>query len=330
MKTNDLKLKIIEKHKLLQGMTIDPNVIQNLGDWLRMELTYTSNAIEGNTLTRQEAKIVSEEGISVGGKSINEILEIKNHTKALLYIQEIAKTKKTNQLTELDLLEIHRIILSSIDDINAGKYRNVPVRIAGSTTIVPNYMKISLLMDKLFNTIKNFQFSTAEALELAIHAHYELVTIHPFVDGNGRTARLLFNLILLQNQFPLSFIKKEERKTYLSSLEKAQTGGSKDDYITLMYKAVERSIDLYLNAQLNNKQEESHSLVYKIGELAKLSNEDVATIRYWTKQGLLNIFNVTKSGYSMYSVDSLSRIKQIRYLQTEKRLTLSEIKKLLD
>lgn len=330
MKTNDLKLKIIEKHKLLQGMTIDPNVIQNLGDWLRMELTYTSNAIEGNTLTRQEAKIVSEEGISVGGKSINEILEIKNHTKALLYIQEIAKTKKTNQLTELDLLEIHRIILSSIDDINAGKYRNVPVRIAGSTTIVPNYMKISLLMDKLFNTIKNFQFSTAEALELAIHAHYELVTIHPFVVGNGRTARLLFNLILLQNQFPLSFIKKEERKTYLSSLEKAQTGGSKDDYITLMYKAVERSIDLYLNAQLNNKQEESHSLVYKIGELAKLSNEDVATIRYWTKQGLLNIFNVTKSGYSMYSVDSLSRIKQIRYLQTEKRLTLSEIKKLLD
>lgn len=326
-----IKTRILEKRQKLAGIDLDPNLLFNLGEWLRMELTYTSNAIEGNTLTRQETKLVVEEGLSIGGKTVREILEIKNHAQALNLVQKMAKDKKTSNLTEQDLLEIHTIILKGIDDFEAGKYRNVPVRITGSTTIPPNHLKVSELMEKLFIQIQNFAGDENEALDLAIEAHYQLVTIHPFVDGNGRTARLLLNLILLQNNYPLTFIQKEERKRYLTALEKAQTGGTKDDYLELMYLAVERSLDLYLQEESQEKETTVNiAKTYKIGELARITKQEIATIRYWTQLGLLQIFNKTKGGYALYSSDSIAKIKQIRHLQEEKRLSLEEIKELLN
>ena len=190
-----IKARILEKKQKLAGIILDPNLLLNLGEWLRTELTYTSNALEGNTLTRQETKLVVEEGLSVGGKTVREILEIKNHAEALNLVQEMTKNKKTKELTEHDLLAIHSIILKGIDDFEAGKYRNVRVRISGSMTIPPNHLKVSTLMTEMFDQIQSFNDN--EALDLAIESHYKLVTIHPFMGGNGRTARLLLNLILL-------------------------------------------------------------------------------------------------------------------------------------
>jgi len=324
-----IKDRIIEKKQKLDGIILDPSLVFNLKEWLRIELTYTSNALEGNTLTRQETKLVVEEGLSIGGKTVIEILEIKNHAEALNLVHEISKNKKTNELTEYDLLAIHSIILNGINDFEAGKYRNVRVRISGSMTIPPNHLKVSELMTEMFDQIQSYA-KPEEALDLAIESHYKLVTIHPFVDGNGRTARLLLNLILLQNNFPLTFIQKEERKRYLAALEKAQIGGSKNDYIELMYQAVERSLDLYLDQESqNNKATVNIVRTYKIGELAKITNQEVATIRYWTNLGLLKIFNKTKGGYALYTAENIARIKQIRYLQEEKRFSLEEIKDLL-
>jgi Fic family protein len=327
MSLSEIKTRIFEKKKKLAGIVLDPALIYNLGQWLRMELTYTSNALEGNTLTRQETKLVLEDGLSIGGKTVVEILEIKNHGEALSLVQQIAKSKKTKELTEKDILEIHSIILQGINDSQAGKYRGVQVRISGSTTIVPNYMKVDQLMSELFSQIQNFNQKEEDFLDLAIEAHYKLVTIHPFVDGNGRTTRLLLNLILLQNNYPLTFIQKEEQKSYLSALEKAQTGGAKDDYLELMYQAVERSLDLYLKDDPENQN--FLTKTYKIGELAKITNQEISTIRYWTQKGLLQIFNKTPSGYALYSAESIAKIKQIIYLQQEKRLNLEEIKDLL-
>lgn len=321
-----IKARILEKKQKLAGLVLDPNLLLNLGEWLRMELTYTSNALEGNTLTRQETKLVVEEGLSIGGKTVREILEIKNHAEALNLVQDIAKNKKTNELSEHDLLAIHSIILKGIDDFEAGKYRNVRVRISGSETIPPNHLKVSQLMTEMFGQIQNYKGSEEEALDFAIESHYNLVTIHPFVDGNGRTARLLLNLILLQNKFPITFIQKEERKQYLTSLEKAQTGGSKDDYLELMYKAVDRSLNLYLEQEdQDSKAMPNIAKTYKIGELAKITDQEVATIRYWTNLGLLKIFNKTKGGYALYAAENIAKIKQIRYLQQEKRFSLGEI-----
>jgi Fic family protein len=333
MPLSSLKKLILDKKNELDSLQpIDPTLIKNLGEWMSLELTYTSNALEGNTLTRQETKLVVEEGISIGGKNINEIYEAKNHDNALTFIQTLSKQKKVQELTEQDLLVLHSIILKGIDDSNAGKYRSVPVRISGSTMIPPNFLKVPELMTNLFHTISQSKNSPETVIDLAIETHLQLVTIHPFTDGNGRTARLLFNAILLQSGYPLVFIQKEERKTYLQSLEQAQTGGSEEAYQKLMYTSIQRSLDLYLDLMKNidPKTEQNDTQLLKIGELAKEAHEEVASVRYWTQLGLLKIFNTTKSNYALYQKNQIQRIHQIRYLQSEKRLTLEEIKRLLD
>ena len=109
-------------------------LVKNLDDWFKVELTYTSNAIEGNTLTRQETAVVIEKGLTVGGKSLKEHLEATNHAKALDLVHLLIN-KKPSQLTSKDVLAIHDIILKGIDDDNAGHYRNFPVRISGSALL---------------------------------------------------------------------------------------------------------------------------------------------------------------------------------------------------
>ncbi|PWU06627.1 MAG: Fic family protein [Verrucomicrobia bacterium] len=236
---------LLEKKRELDGFRpLDPSFVKNLEDWFRVELTYTSNAIEGNTLTRQETAMVVEKGLTVGGKSLVEHLEATNHAKALDWVKAFAGNKGEN-ITEKEIIKIHDLILKGIDDDNAGKYRSVPVRISGSRVILPNYVKVPILMEEFCKWVGN---SGLDPINLAAEAHYRLVTIHPFVDGNGRTARLLMNLILIKNGFPPALIRKRDRMSYITSLEKAQLGGSKEDYYQIIYEAIERSFDIYLNS----------------------------------------------------------------------------------
>lgn len=296
-------------------------MVSNLENWFRIELTYTSNAIEGNTLTRQETALVVEKGLTVGGKSLKEHLEAANHADAINWIASLT-TKSIKQISEKDILHLHSLILKGIDDTYAGHYRNVPVRIAGSAVVLPNYLKISDLMEKFISWLHN---TSIDPIELAALAHYELVTIHPFVDGNGRTARLLMNLILMIYGFPPAIIKPSERLAYINSLEKAQLGGSKEDYLKVIVKAVDRSLDIYLKALKNDSTSVESEALLKIGELAIETNETVATIRFWTKEGLLEVAHVTASGYQMYDKAMIARVASIKELK-KKRLTLSEIK----
>ena len=142
-----MNYKEIEKKKqeLDAFRPLDKALKQNLEEWFRIELTYTSNAIEGNTLTRQETALVVEKGITVGGKSLVEHLEATNHAEALNWIDNLKK-QKHSLITENDILDIHAIILKGIDKSNSGFYRRVPVRISGSTVILPNrsIMKFTL------------------------------------------------------------------------------------------------------------------------------------------------------------------------------------------
>lgn len=324
------------KKRLLDSTRpLPPALDRNLDDWFRVELTYTSNAIEGNTLTRHETAVVIEKGITVGGKSLQEHLEAKNHAKALDFLHLLVN-KKTSQLTAADILTIHEITLSGIDDANAEHYRNIPVRIAGSTVTLPNHRKVSTLMDEL-----HLWLNTPNKLHpvaFAGEAHYRLVSIHPFVDGNGRTARLLMNLLLLMHGYPPAIIHKRDRLAYLTALEEAQLGGPKDKFETLIAKAVEASLDIYLDAvqssvAMPNTKSEMVSTpitqqLFKIGELAKATSHTVATIRYWTKEGLLQIAEITPSGYQLYASNMVARCKEIDSLKA-KRLTLKEIKDLI-
>lgn len=238
--------KLTNKKKHLDSFRPLPDaLVRNLDDWFRVELTYTSNAIEGNTLTRRETALVVEKGLTVGGKSLTEHLEATNHAHALDWVKEQIKRKPT-ALKEKDILHIHDVILKGIDDQNAGHYRSVPVRISGSAVILPNPLKVPDLMQDFAEWLSRNE--GLHPVELGAEAHYRLVTIHPFVDGNGRCARLLMNMIFLMSGYPAAIIRKRDRLAYIGSLEKAQLGGSKEDYFKIIAKAVDRSLDIYLKA----------------------------------------------------------------------------------
>ncbi|MDO8575610.1 MAG: Fic family protein [bacterium] len=225
---------------------LDTALVKNLDDWYRIELTYTSNALEGNTLTRQETALVVEKDISIEGKQLRELIEAKNHAEAVEFVKEFVKNnKKSSDIALAVILDIHRILLQKNDDVNAGRIRSVPVRISGSTSVMPNADSVSKLMEEFMMWLRE---TNDHPVLTAIEAHYRLVSIHPFVDGNGRTARLLLNLILLQNNYPPVIIHPEDRRIYVTSLEKAQTGGSKDDYEKFMLEAVLKSALEYKNS----------------------------------------------------------------------------------
>jgi len=236
---------VTQKKEQLDALRPLPKeLINNLNEWFRVELTYTSNALEGNTLTASETALVLEKGVTIGGKTLQEHLEATNHAKAFDYIMNFVKQSPA-AITEKDIVHIHDIILKNIDDANAGHYRNCAVRIAGSRTVLPNPLKVPELMTQFIDWLNN---TKVHPVELAAQAHYKLVTIHPFVDGNGRTARLLMNLILLMHGYPPAIIPLSERAHYINALEQSQTGGSINDYLNLIIKAVENSLDIYLNA----------------------------------------------------------------------------------
>lgn len=320
--------RLSEKKQMLDGYRPLPRaLVKNLDDWFRVELTYTSNAIEGNTLTRRETAVVIEKGLTVGGKSLKEHLEATNHARAFDFIQTLI-TKKPKQLTAHDLLDLHSMILKSIDDENAGHYRRVPVRISGSGVVLPNPKKVPDLMDE-FQSWLTGKYAL-HPVAFAGEAHYRLVTIHPFVDGNGRTARLLMNLLLMMNGYPPAIIRKRDRLAYIGALETAQLGGSKADYDRLIAKAVDRSLDIYLSAAQGESafgDLDKEDLI-KIGELAKAAGETVPTIRYWTKEGLLDVADITAAGYHLYASDMIERCARIKTYK-EQRHTLEEIRMLL-
>lgn len=206
-----------------------------------IEYTYESNKIEGNTLTLQETALVVEKGLTIGGKSMNEHLEAINHTFAIGYIKDIAANHEP--LTENVLLDIHRLILQGIDNSNAGRYRTVQVLISGARHVPPQPYMVRKEMESLFIWF-NENKSTLHPVLLAAEMHERLVTIHPFIDGNGRTARLLMNLILLQNGFPIAILKgdAQSRLIYYKALETAQVENDKAPFIDFIAQNIRDTI----------------------------------------------------------------------------------------
>ncbi len=315
--------RLTEKKEMLDGYRPLPDsLVRNLDDWFRVEFTYTSNAIEGNTLTRLETALVVEKGLAVGGRSLAEHLEATNHVSALAWVNDQAK-RKPSTLKQDDILHIHSLLLKGIDDENAGRYRNVPARISGSRVVLPNPRKVHSLMKGLENWLA--EPGDLHPVEFAAEAHLRLVTIHPFVDGNGRTARLLMNMILHMLNYPAAIIRKRDRLAYISALEKSQIGGPRDDYLKIIVKAVGRSLDMYLKAvRGEDAKPPDDDKLLKIGALAKQVGESNSTIRHWTKKGLLDVAEITEAGYQLYSADMVERVKRIHALK-KRRLTLKEI-----
>jgi len=321
----NLKPITAKKERLDAFRPLSADLVRNLEDWFLVELTYTSNALEGNTLSRKETAAVVEKGLTVGGKTLVEHLEATNHAKALKYVLDLSQVA-TRALRGADVLRVHETILHGIDDANAGQYRRIPVRISGSPVVLPNPVKVPDLMDDFIEWI--VAHSEIHPVELAAEAHYRLVAIHPFVDGNGRTARLLMNLILIQNGYPPAIIRTRDRLKYIAGIEKAQLGGSKDSYQQVIVDAVDRSLTIYLKAvegEVAYVEDAREPDLLRIGQLAKATGESNATIRFWMKEGLLQVADTTDAGYQLYHPEMVTRAARIRALQGQ-RFTLSEIK----
>lgn len=205
---------------------------QKIREALHVEYTYESNRIEGNTLTLRETDLVINKGLTVGGKSLREHLEVINHKDAIDYIREIAQNDI--DLSEKVLKDIHALILRGIDKDNAGIYRKVP------------YL-LEKLMEEYFEFYDTHK-SILHPVILSAEMHEKLVSIHPFIDGNGRTSRLIMNLILIRNGFPIANIKGDlaSRLQYYDALESVQTEEAKNKFNIFIAHQVRDSLEAYL------------------------------------------------------------------------------------
>jgi Fic family protein len=233
----DTKKKTLDSKRPLPEYTV-----KSIREKLLLEWTYNSNAIEGNTLTLIETKVVLE-GITIGGKTLREHLEVVNHKEAILYIEDIVG--ENEEFTEWQIKNIHRLVLKGINDKYAGNYRDQQVMIAGAEHIPPEPFLINEQMENFIHWY-NTEAQNLHPIERAAMVHVIFVGIHPFIDGNGRTSRLLLNLELMKNGYPPIVIRTENRFKYYSALDKVHTTGDNKDFIEIVKEEVTRTLDLYL------------------------------------------------------------------------------------
>ena len=229
------------KKELDSKRPIPKETLKSLRESVNLEWTYNSNGIEGNTLTLRETQVVLE-GITVGGKSIKEHLEAINHEKAILFLDDLVKDN--DPINEWNIKSIHQLVLKDIDNENAGIYRKENVTIKGATHIPPDYLKVPELMEKLILTYN--AWSEYHPIIQAALLHGELVKIHPFIDGNGRTSRLLMNLVLMNKGYNPVIIKKVSRLKYYEALDTAHTTGNYTDFVKLVTKLEVEILKKYL------------------------------------------------------------------------------------
>jgi len=289
-----------KKRVLDRSRPLLPAAVKRLEADFSLEMTFNSNAIEGNTLTLHETDMVLRRGITIGNKTLREHFEVRNQEKAITYLRNvIAKREKFSK--EL-ILNLHREIMREIDP-DAGLFRRSHVRIlgaktgventavepagrksgkqrsalagvraanaeafhfsgyssAGSTHIPPNFLKVERLIDDLIDWYYGQEKKLSPWL-LAATVHFQIAHIHPFADGNGRTARLLMNLVLMQKGYPPAVILHVDRKKYYRVLREADAGRLKN-FNAFVARAVDRSLSIWLNALSTGKQAEKRGFI---------------------------------------------------------------------
>ncbi len=232
------------KARLDQHRPLDPAVVRNLREDLVVRWTYHSNAIEGNTLTLRETKVALE-GITIGGKSLREHLEAVNHRDAILLLEEMVR--KDEPLTEWSIKSLHQLILKGIDDDNAGRYRTVNVRISGAEHLPPDQVLVPELMER-FIAWHQTEAPALHPVERAARVHSDFVKIHPFVDGNGRTSRLLMNLELMKAGYPAAVLPVERRLAYYEALDADHVRAETEPFVQMVAEIVKESFKPYFYA----------------------------------------------------------------------------------
>lgn len=278
--------RIDEKMQRLNSLRPLPaSAVKKLHEEMRLLHTYHSNAIEGNTLTLPETKLVLEEGITIGGKSLREHLEAANNAKAFDLIEDIAQKKKS--IDHVTIQQIHEAVMAGIIE-DAGKYRTRNVRITGASKAPPDWSKVVKLMDELIGIIAR---SKKHPVETAPFLHHRFVEIHPFIDGNGRVARLLTNLYLISKGYPPMVLKKEDRGKYYRFL-RAADAGNLSPFANFIAKAVDESLTMCISISGGTDE----LLPFK--ELAPGTPYSQEYLSLRARQGVLDAVKIGKVWYS--------------------------------
>ncbi len=234
-----------ELKRRLDGLRpLPPAVLSNLHEDLVLRWTYNSNAVEGNTLTLKETKVALE-GVTIGGKTLREHFEALNHRDAIGYIEAVVQNDEP--FTAVMIRNVHRLILKNIDDDNAGVWRRFNVTIAGARHVPPEAFLVPEQMDALVRWHET-DCAGLHPVELAARTHADFVKIHPFMDGNGRTARLLMNLDLMRAGFPAIVLPVEQRLEYYEALDTAHVEGNYEPFLVLLSELAGKAFEVYFRA----------------------------------------------------------------------------------
>jgi len=267
-----LHLRLLDKKRRLDmHRPLHPDVLEKLHEQFAIEYTYHTNVIEGNTLTLRETQLVIQEGITVKGKPLRHHLEAINHPRAIEFIERLARGKKS--ISEQDILYLHGVAMKGIEGAGPGAYRRGEVAITGSRYRPPPAYDVPSLMADYVGRL-NGNPDELRPVELAGLAHFELVHVHPFVDGNGRVARLMMNIVLLRHGYPIAYVRREERGRYYDSLERAHFGDV-GPFVNFIGRCVEQSLDLYLAAI------EAATPETGLVPLAEAAKETPFSVEYW-------------------------------------------------
>jgi Fic family protein len=233
-----------KKQRLDKLRPLSSKALANLEHYYDIELTYTSNAIEGNTLSPVETTVVIEKGITVPGKPLKDHLEALDHYDAIRYVRELARQQ--TRITESAVRNLHKLVMQRSAPGIAGQYADLPryVRTETGRFSFPSPVEVPALMRDFSDWLR----SAPDTPATAFTAHLRLVDIHPFNDGNGRSARLLMNLVLIRGDYPPVAVRPEDRLEYIRSLQQEQAGQGAEEFYALLYKRLDATLDEYLNA----------------------------------------------------------------------------------
>jgi Fic family protein len=230
------------KHQRLAALRpLSPESVASLAAAWDVRMVHESNAIEGNSLTLRETELVLSKGVTVSGKPLKDHIEALNLAKAWEQVKKLAKPDAS--LTERDLLDLHRMLLTRIQDGTYGTYRTYAVRVTGSNHVPPNAMKVPELMEELFAELGNI----SDPVERAAKLHHGIARIHPFADGNGRAARLAMNFVLLAAGYPPVSIPTALRQDYYNALEAADSGDF-HAWLAFVTTQLDHELDEWLSA----------------------------------------------------------------------------------
>ena len=281
-----LRKKIEEKkHRLDTLRPLPKDALNKLLEDIRLRHTYHSDAIEGNTLTLQETKLVLEQGITIGGKPLRDHIEARNDAEAFDFMLQLVQKKEA--FSQKNIQQIHDIVTKGLVK-DSGKYRTGNVRITGSSITPPSYNKIIPLMDDYINTIKNL---TLNPLKKAAVIHHRFVWIHPFFDGNGRVARIITNLFFIQEGYPPIVLKQEQRKIYYHVLYQADNGNL-SPLTTFLAMAMNEALQFYLSVFIDEER------LIPLKELVKHSPYSQEYLSLRARQGKLDAVKLEQVWYS--------------------------------